>query len=607
MASRRFRTFAAATFVVLGASLMAVVPAQAAPGDLDTTFSGDGRQITDFGANDVAADLAVQPDGKLVVVGGSGGDFAIARYKPDGSLDGSFSADGKQAADLGSTSDEAAGLALQADGKIVVVGETGAGAGPGDFAVVRYNPDGSLDTTFSGDGTQTTDFGGSIDVAADVALQPDGKIVAVGYARGEAYDFALVRYNTDGSLDPTFSVDGRLVTDFGRDDASSAVALQADGSIVAVGRSGTDFDGGYDFAVARYSADGSLDASFSAGGRLVTDFGGDDAASDVVVQPDGSIMAAGYALGGAYDFGLARYDPDGSLDTSFSGDGRQTTHFNANDGAWGMALQTDGKIVVAGHAGVGVWQDDFALARYNPDGSLDNTFSGDGQQTTDFGYDNDAFAVALQGDGKLVAAGITGPISGGRDFALARYDGGDGAGTAPTSLSAPTISGSAIEGQTLTVSPGTWSGSTPITLTYEWRRCDSAGAGCLDIAGATGTTYTLTSADVGRTIRVRETATNAYGSASADSAAPPVVKSRLGAIAGTVRSASNGAPLANASVSCTGGYSAKTSSSGTYSIPKVAPGRYTCTASAKRHAPSTQAVTVLSGETATANFNLARR
>jgi hypothetical protein len=180
-------------------------------------------------------------------------------------------------------------------------------------------------------------------------------------------------------------------------------------------------------------------------------------------------------------------------------------------------------------------------------------------------------------------------------------------GTAPTNSSPPTISGTATEGETLTVNPGTWSGSIPINHTYQWRRCDSAGANCVDIAAATATTYTLAAADVAHTIRVREAATNAYGEGSVDSAATAAVKAKQGAIAGTVRSASTGATIASATVNCGNGYSAKTASNGAYSIPSVAPGGYSCAASAKRYRPSTQTVTVASGQTATLNFSLVRR
>jgi uncharacterized delta-60 repeat protein len=233
--------------VLVAAVVIGVFPAgaQAAPGDLDLTFSGDGKQRTDFGFGDSrAAAIARQPDGKIVAVGADRGDLALARYNPNGSLDTSFSGDGKQTTDFGGCCDGANGVALQDDGKIVVVGG-------GGFALARYNPNGSLDTSFSGDGKQTTSFT-AVDVANGVTIQGDGKIVAVGRAGDFGVtDFALARYNPNGSLDTSFSGDGRQTTDFGGDDGANGVAIQGDGKIVAAGV-GPGPNGTNDFALARY-------------------------------------------------------------------------------------------------------------------------------------------------------------------------------------------------------------------------------------------------------------------------------------------------------------------------------------------------------------------
>ena len=250
-------------------------------------------------------------------------------------------------------------MALQGDGKIVAVGA--AELDGYSFALARYNPDGSLDTSFSGDGQLTTNFGGvggGFDAANGVALQGDGKIVAVGYSFGAGAAFALARYNPDGSLDTSFSGDGMQRTDVGDDGQANGVALQGDGKIVAAGAAGFDH-----FALARYNTDGSLDTSFSGDGQLTTDVGGH--ANGVALQGDGKIVAAGGGGAGGADFALARYNADGSLDTSFSGDGLQTTDFAGFDRANGMALQGDGKIVVVGHSvSAGIDDSDFALARY---------------------------------------------------------------------------------------------------------------------------------------------------------------------------------------------------------------------------------------------------
>ena len=271
--------------------------AQAAPGDLDPTFAGDGKQTTDFGFGAGNATATVrQPDGKIVAVGSTFGGIALARYNPNGSLDTSFSGDGRQITDFESSA-EANAAALQPDGKIVVVG-SGFGGSSQDFMLARYNPNGSLDTTFSGDGKQTTDFGtpevGVADDAHAVAIESGGKIVVAGSTGTlTASNFALARYNPNGSLDTSFSGDGKQITGFGAEtnDRANGVALQGDGKIVVAGS--TSSFGGSDFALARYNLNGTLDTTFSGDGRQTTDFGDVDGANAVAVQGNNRIVAAG--------------------------------------------------------------------------------------------------------------------------------------------------------------------------------------------------------------------------------------------------------------------------------------------------------------------------
>jgi uncharacterized delta-60 repeat protein len=408
--------------IALLAVLVVPFAAQAASGDLDASFSGDGRQVTDFGGDDSASDVALQEDGRIVVVGITDGatnrDFLVARYNTDGSLDTSFSDDGRQTTDFGDV-DGATAVAIQSDGAIVVVGYTG-----DTFALARYNPDGSLDKSFSDDGKQTTAFEeptvfqiGSRGEA--VAIQQDGKIVAGGVSGN---GFAVARYNLDGSLDSTFSGDGKQTTDFGGNDnqeGARGVALQSDGKIIALGGSGglgspQEHD---QFSVARYNPDGSLDSTFSGDGKQTTDFSDFDFGygQAVAVQPNGKIVGFG-SVGSPGSFAFVRYNADGSLDGSFSGDGKQTADFGGHEISGDLVLQPDGKIVAVGEDDPG----DFALARLNSDGSLDNSFSDDGKQTTDFGAIDGASGVALQSDGKIVAAGYTTDLTDG-DVALARY------------------------------------------------------------------------------------------------------------------------------------------------------------------------------------------
>jgi uncharacterized delta-60 repeat protein len=404
-------------------------PAAAPPGDLDTSFDGDGKVTTDFaGGEDIAGATAIQGDGKIVTAGytfiSGTFDFALARYNTDGSLDIAFDGDGKVTSDFAGGPDQAFGVAIQGDGKIVAAGFARAVSGTNVFALARYNTDGSLDTAFDGDGRVTTDFPGNNDVGNEVVIQGDGKIVVVGVAFvSGTSDFALARYNTDGSLDATFDGDGKVSTDFaGNADQALGVSIQGDGKIVAAGVSAVS--GNNDFAVARYNTDGSLDSTFDGDGKVTTDFAGNfDRTYGVAIQGNGRIVAAGQAfVSGTSDFALARYNTDGSLDTTFDADGKVTTDFGGSpDEALAMAIQGDGKIVAAGRAFVSA-TDDFALARYNANGSLDTIFSGDGKVTTDFagGHDN-ARAVHIQANGRIVAAGCSPCFSANDDFALARY------------------------------------------------------------------------------------------------------------------------------------------------------------------------------------------
>jgi uncharacterized delta-60 repeat protein/uncharacterized repeat protein (TIGR01451 family) len=409
--------------------------AVAAPGDLDPGFGSGGRVLTDLGGTDSANDVAAQSDGKIVSVGASAdnsgveSDFALTRHNADGTPDTSFGGDGKVTTAINNMipSDElqwseAHAVALQSDGKIVVAG--GSWRGYENccwFVVARYNGDGTLDTSFGGgDGRVFTDFG-QPEEAMDVAVEPvTGKIVAAGYVGGQA---AVARYNPDGTPDTSFSGDGMVTTNpagpspqEGGD--ARALVLQPDGKIVVGGEVGTTR---FDFALIRYNHDGSLDTGFGSNGIQRTDFGDYDSAEALAVQSDGKIVAAG-ASGGR--FALARYTANGTPDTSFHGNGQVVT---PGGGAEDLKLQSDGRIVVAGGNGPG---GDFAVLRYNTDGSLDSGFGAGGETVTDFGGADTAHGVALQPGGAIVAAGQGGPDT---DFALARYQGG---GAPPPPLTA---------------------------------------------------------------------------------------------------------------------------------------------------------------------------
>jgi len=418
--------------------------AQAAAGDLDPTFGTTGMVTTDISrSTDIANAVAVQSDGKLVVVGQtyknndySTEDFVVARYNTDGTLDTTFGRGGKVRTDFPGLAAVPSAVVIQADGKIVVAG----GAFPlftflGNFELVRYNPNGSLDRSFGNGGIVTTTFPeGSY--AFDVALQSDGKIIAAGtvfvdFNPGDQSDtdFALARYNSDGSLDTTFGNGGTVMTDFfANEDDAFSVLIQPDGKIVAVG-SANNPASYYDFAAVRYLSNGTIDTSFGVAGKVSTDFGDQnfDRARSAALQSDGRIVAAGFAIsqnGGVQNFSVARYTSNGVLDTTFSGDGKTQIDFgNCCQSAMKVLLQSDGKIITVGGSNGESSEDDFLLARLNPRGSLDNTFGVGGKVRTSFGdLNGGANGAALQSDGKIVAVGFQATFSNQwSNFALARY------------------------------------------------------------------------------------------------------------------------------------------------------------------------------------------
>jgi len=401
--------------------LSASATAQAGVGDLDPTFGSGGKVVSDFGSVDSAGAIALLSDGKTLVAGatnvGGSFDFALARYNVDGSLDASFGTAGLVLTDFGGT-DRARFVVVLSDGKIVVLGESDANGGF-DFALARYNVDGSLDASFGSAGTVLTDVGGS-ERGRAIAIQSDGRIVVAGNSDASgSVDFALARYNVDGSLDASFGSAGTVLTDFGGDDFGLAGAIQSDGKIVMGGRS--DANGDLDFALARYDVDGNLDASFGTAGTVLTDFGGDEFGRPVVIQGDGKIVLAGGSnVGGDFDFALARYNVDGSLDASFGTAGMVLTDFGGFvDNAWDVAIQSDAKIVVVGNSNAD-GSFDRALARYNIDGSLDTSFGTAGLTLTDFGGDEFGGFAAIHADGKIVVVGIS-SAGGNVDFALSRY------------------------------------------------------------------------------------------------------------------------------------------------------------------------------------------
>jgi uncharacterized delta-60 repeat protein len=428
-------------FTTLVALTVNVRVAQATDGGVDPTFGSNGRVLTDFSNSEDFLDrVAVQSDGKIVAIGTSDapsyGRFALARYNPDGSLDLTFGLGGKVTTAFTTARESATGLLIQPDGKILISGSINLPSqADTSFALARYNSDGSPDTTFGQGGLVTTNIGPDTDQATQIALQSDGKIVAAGRKGIQFYpteqrkgNVALVRYNPDGSLDSTFGNAGIVTTDFGQGLESYAIAvmIQSDGKIAIAGESG------YEFMVARYNSDGALDTTFGNNGFTQTNFSSNwDAPTDAVLQPNGKILVVGNSdVSNPYtNVALARYNSDGSPDQSF-GDGGKTIVGSGEVGS--VALQSDGRIIVLGDDGRY-----FLLVRLNEDGSLDSTFGSGGTIYTSFGSDHvQAKDLAFQPDGKVVAGGYSQtPYYKNSDFALTRYF--LGAGT-PAPAQSPT-------------------------------------------------------------------------------------------------------------------------------------------------------------------------
>ena len=266
---RKLRIFLGLS-VALGLAVSLGLPAYAAPGDLDTTFSTDGKVTGTFDGSGISAvhDVAIQQDGKILVVGlttsGTSGteDFGLARYNTDGSLDTSFDGDGRVTTDVSAGDTIAYSVAIQSNGKIIVAGLSETSSNNWDFALVRYASNGSLDTSFDSDGKVTTDFSGQNDTISEIQIQSDSKIVAAGYRSDSASytSFALARYNADGSLDTSFDGDGKVTTDFGVGSWGYGLDIRSNGKIIVAGQAYSGPTGDTDFAVARYNSDGSLDA-----------------------------------------------------------------------------------------------------------------------------------------------------------------------------------------------------------------------------------------------------------------------------------------------------------------------------------------------------------
>jgi len=432
---RRFYSAIGASFVLMGLFFSTPTNIQAADGDLDVTFGNGGKVLVDFSAtSEYGRSVVVQPDGKILVAGQSGTyplfHSALVRFNANGTLDESFGSDGKALLPLDPNGDGLSSIALQPDGRIVVAGSQIHDNFTGGLLVARCNSDGSLDQTFGNGGSVLFSFGDSGSEGNAVIIQNDGKIIVVGQtgaSYGELVDIAVARFDPDGAFDNSYGANGKMRThfpgQFNTGSRATSAALQSDGKLVVAGGYKNEGTPG-EFAFARYEADGKLDPTFGTGGIVHTSLGSAESfAISVGIQTDGKIVAAGYFYTAHRnkDFAVARYNANGTLDVSFGNNGIVISDLfgTSDDIAYGLRIQRDNKLVVIGRSGM---YPNFraAVVRYNRNGSFDTGFGTAGKVLTDFGsLSSQLYGAAFQPDGKLVVAGYSSAST--TDIAVARY------------------------------------------------------------------------------------------------------------------------------------------------------------------------------------------
>ena len=392
----------------------------AQPGSLDTDFADNGIYTSGINTNwDEAKALTIQSDGKIVTAGyinqsnaepPTDDDFYIRRFNADGSPDFDFGEDGIVIQDLAGGTDGAWDVEIQDDGKILAAGF---GWQSWERAlVIRLNQDGSLDETFSGDGMAVIEVGGFSDRIWDIEIQPDGKIVGCGtcFVSGSDFDWCALRLLPNGNLDTSFGDAGSLTLDLGTQQVSAeALAILDDGRILLGGYSLVT--GPYAMQFVMLNTDGSSDETWDDDGYAeVVISGADDAVKSIAIQPDGKIVAGGYSWNGSdLDFALVRLNPDGSLDETFDGDGLEVTSIGEGyDFIEDIYIRPDGKILAGGASEVEGSVFDWSIAMYNPDGLLQEDFGNNGKVIAGIssGWDS-MFGIEPSDDGNIIAAGFS--------------------------------------------------------------------------------------------------------------------------------------------------------------------------------------------------------
>jgi uncharacterized delta-60 repeat protein len=498
----------------------------AAVGGLDPTFGAGGTVRTALGgaaSAEVAAAVAVQADGKVVVAATlEDRALAVLRYNPNGTPDLTFGAGGLARLDLGADA-VAAGVALDAQGRIVVAGSRLLG-GRHQFAVARLAPGGGLDAAFGDAGIRAFDFGGLLDDAQAVALDAQGRVLLAGTTLQGAtgFDVAVARLTPAGALDAGFGAGGRRVLHLGGgQDRGLAVAADAQGRVVVAGSTDRGAATGADMAVLRLTAAGDLDPAFGVGGvRTIATGAGDDVARGMALDTRGRIVVAGstvHPLTQGTDFAVSRLTADGALDAAFGAGGTRTIDLGGTDDrAWAVAADGDDRIVAAGQSNARGVGSDLAVVRLSPAGPLDTAFDADGIQTIDLGTPNDAALAVALGRGRIVVAGATGAAVAAPDIALACLTTEiPPAASPPVARVAPAV-GRVAEGGTLTLDatastdPDAGTGD---ALSFAW---DLDGDGQFD--DATGPVATLSALALdgrpGASVSARVRVTDATGLAA---------------------------------------------------------------------------------------------
>ncbi len=386
------------------------------PGEPDKSFGNDGKvNVGIMGYSDVAKSMALQEDGKIVLVGygqespAKKKGLSMARYMPNGELDYDFGNYGIVVSLLSDVEGEAHSVAIQQDGKIVITGYSISSATNNEeLTVARFNPDGTIDYKFGSGGIVITEISPVKDIGESVVIQPDGKILVAGTTtHSPSFDIVLVRYNDDGTLDDGFGLGGIVITDIDSAlDLAKAVLLQPDGKIIVAGytRAGTKFF----MTLLRYDSFGNLDTSFGEKGIKITNINGRRGKMDLALQPDGKIVLVGPSeVNGSHHFTLIRFNGNGSIDNSFGKNGVVKTIIGNYSEAEAVALQPNGNIVVAGSTEKD--KESFVVAMYNPSGYLVTDFGDNGFVIIDFSSNSTdrAHDVAIDKAGNIIVAGET--------------------------------------------------------------------------------------------------------------------------------------------------------------------------------------------------------